>query len=170
MVVTRVDPLVASSTSACWAATRSRTPCGSSPAAEGNRRRQAASRRSRGRTTGSGENDNGAGNGIMKVREVVRILREDGRRGSISRQPPSLSTSDQAWHRNSSGQHERRSSSEDIKQHLSTSGIAAGGAQLRFLVIIEKGPNNLSAYVPDLPGCVSTGRDREEVMQHPRGR
>lgn len=39
---------------------------------------------------------------------------------------------------------------------------------MKFLVIIEKGPNNLSAYLPDLPGCVSTGRDREEVLRNIR--
>ncbi len=39
---------------------------------------------------------------------------------------------------------------------------------MKFLVIIEKGPNNLSAYLPDLPGCVSTRRDREEVLRNIR--
>ena len=33
----------------------------------------------------------------------------------------------------------------------------------RFLVVIEKGENNYSAYSPDLPGCVATGSTREEV-------
>jgi predicted RNase H-like HicB family nuclease len=35
----------------------------------------------------------------------------------------------------------------------------------RFLVIIEKTKRNYSAYCPDLPGCVATGRTREEVLQ-----
>jgi predicted RNase H-like HicB family nuclease len=39
---------------------------------------------------------------------------------------------------------------------------------MKFLVIIEKGPNNLSAYLPDLPGCVTTGRDRAEVLRNIR--
>jgi predicted RNase H-like HicB family nuclease len=34
---------------------------------------------------------------------------------------------------------------------------------MRYAVIIEKGPNNYSAYVPDLPGCVSVGDTLEEV-------
>ena len=34
---------------------------------------------------------------------------------------------------------------------------------MRYAVIIEAGPNNYSAYVPDLPGCVSTGRTVEEA-------
>jgi predicted RNase H-like HicB family nuclease len=33
----------------------------------------------------------------------------------------------------------------------------------KFLVIIERAGNNLSAYSPDLPGCVATGDTREEV-------
>ena len=33
----------------------------------------------------------------------------------------------------------------------------------RFLVVIEKAKNNYSAYSPDLPGCVATGKTREEV-------
>lgn len=33
----------------------------------------------------------------------------------------------------------------------------------RYAVVIEQAEGNLSAYVPDLPGCVSTGATREEV-------
>ncbi|MDQ3247838.1 MAG: type II toxin-antitoxin system HicB family antitoxin [Chloroflexota bacterium] len=33
----------------------------------------------------------------------------------------------------------------------------------RFLVVIEKASSNYSAYSPDLPGCVATGKTREEV-------
>jgi predicted RNase H-like HicB family nuclease len=35
---------------------------------------------------------------------------------------------------------------------------------MRYLVIIEQGAGNLSAYVPDLPGCVATGDTRDEVL------
>lgn len=33
----------------------------------------------------------------------------------------------------------------------------------RFLVVIEKTESNFSAYSPDLPGCVATGKTREET-------
>lgn len=33
----------------------------------------------------------------------------------------------------------------------------------RFLVVIEKANGNYSAYAPDLPGCVATGKTIEEV-------
>ena len=34
---------------------------------------------------------------------------------------------------------------------------------MRYAIVIEEGDNNYSAYVPDLPGCVSTGDTLEEV-------
>ncbi len=34
---------------------------------------------------------------------------------------------------------------------------------MRYAVLIEKGEKNYSAYVPDLPGCVSVGDTLDEV-------
>lgn len=34
---------------------------------------------------------------------------------------------------------------------------------MRYAVVIEKGERNFSAYVPDLPGCVSVGETLEDV-------
>lgn len=34
---------------------------------------------------------------------------------------------------------------------------------MRFAIVIEKTPNNYSAYVPDLPGCIATGASLEEI-------
>ncbi len=36
---------------------------------------------------------------------------------------------------------------------------------MKFTVVIEKAPNNFAAYVPDLPGCVATGKSRKEVTE-----
>jgi predicted RNase H-like HicB family nuclease len=36
----------------------------------------------------------------------------------------------------------------------------------RFLIVIEKANANYSAYCPDLPGCVATGKTRAEVAQN----
>ena len=33
----------------------------------------------------------------------------------------------------------------------------------RFLVVVDKAGKNYSAYSPDLPGCVATGKTREET-------
>jgi predicted RNase H-like HicB family nuclease len=34
---------------------------------------------------------------------------------------------------------------------------------MRYAVVIEKGERNYSAYVPDLPGCVSVGDTLEKA-------
>jgi predicted RNase H-like HicB family nuclease len=38
-------------------------------------------------------------------------------------------------------------------------------ADVRYAMIIEKGERNFSAYVPDLPDCVATGKTLEEVKR-----
>jgi predicted RNase H-like HicB family nuclease len=38
----------------------------------------------------------------------------------------------------------------------------------RYAVVIEQGANNLSAYVPDLPGCVTTGKTVAEIERNIR--
>jgi predicted RNase H-like HicB family nuclease len=39
---------------------------------------------------------------------------------------------------------------------------------MRYAVVIEKGERNYSAYVPDLPGCVSIGDTVEQVTAETR--
>jgi predicted RNase H-like HicB family nuclease len=39
---------------------------------------------------------------------------------------------------------------------------------MKYAVVYERAPANYSAYVPDLPGCVATGRTREEVARRVR--
>jgi len=34
---------------------------------------------------------------------------------------------------------------------------------MRYLIVIEKTNTGFSAYVPDLPGCVSVGDTKEEI-------
>jgi len=38
----------------------------------------------------------------------------------------------------------------------------------RYLIVIEKANGNFSAYSPDLPGCIATGKTREETLQNMR--
>ena len=42
------------------------------------------------------------------------------------------------------------------------------GVELRYAVVIEKTNTGYSAYVPDLPGCVSVGRTRAEMDRNIR--
>jgi len=39
---------------------------------------------------------------------------------------------------------------------------------MRYAVVIERAESNYAAYVPDLPGCVSTGETLEEVQENIR--
>jgi predicted RNase H-like HicB family nuclease len=43
---------------------------------------------------------------------------------------------------------------EEIESHI-----------MRYAMIIEPGERNYSAYLPDLPGCVATGKTIEELHQ-----
>jgi predicted RNase H-like HicB family nuclease len=36
---------------------------------------------------------------------------------------------------------------------------------MKYAVVIERAGDNLSAYVPDLPGCIATGNSASEVEQ-----
>ena len=36
----------------------------------------------------------------------------------------------------------------------------------RFLIVIEKANGNYSAYSPDLPGCIATGRTKDQAAKN----
>ena len=36
---------------------------------------------------------------------------------------------------------------------------------MKYTVILEKGESSYGAFVPDLPGCIAVGEDREEVLR-----
>jgi predicted RNase H-like HicB family nuclease len=39
---------------------------------------------------------------------------------------------------------------------------------MRYAIVIERAGNNYSAYVPDLPGCITTGDTPEDVERNIR--
>jgi predicted RNase H-like HicB family nuclease len=39
---------------------------------------------------------------------------------------------------------------------------------MRYAIVIEKTKTGYSAYVPDLPGCIATGRSKPEVENEMR--
>jgi predicted RNase H-like HicB family nuclease len=39
---------------------------------------------------------------------------------------------------------------------------------MKYLIVFEKAARNYSAYVPDLPGCVATGRTKAQVEKRIR--
>jgi predicted RNase H-like HicB family nuclease len=38
----------------------------------------------------------------------------------------------------------------------------------QYLVVVEKAKTNYAAYLPDVPGCVATGKTREQVLDRMR--
>lgn len=40
---------------------------------------------------------------------------------------------------------------------------------MRYAIVIEKAGKNYAAYVPDLPGCVATGKTVEDRATNTRG-
>ena len=36
---------------------------------------------------------------------------------------------------------------------------------MKYMVVLEKGPESWGAHVPDLPGCVAVGKNREEALK-----
>ena len=40
--------------------------------------------------------------------------------------------------------------------------------KLTYAVVYEQAPNNYSAYLPDLPGCVAAGATRDEARENIR--
>jgi len=36
---------------------------------------------------------------------------------------------------------------------------------MRYAMIIEQGERNYSAYLPDMPGCIATGKTIDELKQ-----
>jgi predicted RNase H-like HicB family nuclease len=38
----------------------------------------------------------------------------------------------------------------------------------RYLVVVENARSNFAAYLPDVPGCVATGKTRAEVLTRMR--
>ena len=39
---------------------------------------------------------------------------------------------------------------------------------MKYAVVIERASNNFAAYVPDLPGCITTGATRDDVERNIR--
>ena len=40
--------------------------------------------------------------------------------------------------------------------------------KVKFLVVVEKGKSNYSAYSPDLPGCIAAGKTIEDTLHEMR--
>ena len=103
----------------------------------------------------------------MKVRELIRVLKEDGwiqfdQRGSHRqfRHPdkPGKVTIAGALNREIP-----TGTLRSILKQVPYSEPEKRGSGVKYLVIYEKGKDGYGAYVPDLPGCVAVGESLDDV-------
>jgi predicted RNA binding protein YcfA (HicA-like mRNA interferase family)/predicted RNase H-like HicB family nuclease len=106
----------------------------------------------------------------MKVREILRILKEDGwfhvrTKGSHHHYRHPTKPGTVTVPGNPNHDLNPKTLGSIFKQ---TEWAGRGERTMKYAVIVEEGPNNYSAYVPDLPGCVSTGETYDEAMRNIR--
>jgi len=104
----------------------------------------------------------------MKVRELIRVIGNDG-----WRRVKTKGSHRQYKHPAKPGRvtipgHPGDDLHPDTPKSVLKQAGLKGKAVKRYAVVIESGPNNLSAYVPDLPGCITTGKTVEEIEQNIR--
>jgi len=105
----------------------------------------------------------------VTVREIQRIIEDDGwvmvaQKGSHR----------QYKHPTKSGRVTIAGHPKDdvapgtLNSILRQAGLKDEPVQTKYLIVIEKTANNLSAFSPDLPGCVATGTSQSEVEDRMR--
>jgi predicted RNase H-like HicB family nuclease len=57
---------------------------------------------------------------------------------------------------------------KDLEIHPESSGSGGESMNRKYAVIFERAATNWAAYVPDLPGCVTTGRTLDETERNIR--
>jgi predicted RNA binding protein YcfA (HicA-like mRNA interferase family) len=102
------------------------------------------------------------------VREAIRMIEKDGwflvgARG----QPPSVRHLTKPGRVTIPGKESADLSPATLSSSLKQAGMK-GKKEMRYAVVIERAGNNYSAYVPDLPGCVSTGDTMDEAEKNIR--
>ena len=100
----------------------------------------------------------------MKVKAVLRLLREDGwvdvaRRGSHRQ----LKNPIKPGRVTVAGKLSDDLAHGTLKSILRQAGLKMSELAMRYAIVIEKAGDNYSAYVLDLLGCVATGSTIEET-------
>ncbi len=100
----------------------------------------------------------------LKLRAVIKLIETDGwiivRTHESHRQYKHLTKPGLVkvpWHL-----------SDDVASGTLNSILEASGVEMRYLIILEPTDTGFSAYSPDVPGCISTGRTQEETEANMR--
>ena len=104
----------------------------------------------------------------MKVREAIRLIEADGWNSIATR-----GSHRQYRHPDEPGRVTIAGKpSDDLAPGTLNSILKQAGLKesevMRYAVVIEKANGNYSAYVPDLPGCVATGKTVSVVEEEIR--
>ena len=88
--------------------------------------------------------------------------------GGDERKPSPIQARPEARPRHNRGPSGRRPCPWNAQQRPQAGGLGKTERKLkmhRFLIVIEKAKRNYSAYSPDLPGCVATGKTRDQATR-----
>jgi predicted RNase H-like HicB family nuclease len=75
--------------------------------------------------------------------------------------PSAVSSSHKAGNRDPSWSPAARLAPQNAEQYFASSWFEV---IMRYLIVVERGPENFSAYAPDLPGCVAAADTEEETI------
>lgn len=100
---------------------------------------------------------------MPKVRDAIRLVRQDGWYHVRTRGSHRQYTPRKAWNCYDRWKARRRRANEDMALYHEAGRTGLGRVWMRYTVVIEEGPTSYGAYVPDLPGCVAAADSREEV-------
>ena len=102
----------------------------------------------------------------MKVRELIRLLEENGWRLARTRgshrhfkhanKPGTVTVAGKTGVDVPPG---------TLNAILKQAGLKKRGTVMRYMVVIERGEKSWGAQVPDLPGCIAVAETRDEVLQ-----
>ena len=92
--------------------------------------------------------------------------RIEGRRkhGLVAGQSPESQACDKIGNCARGREAERRYATRHAQQRPEAGWTEEIGEIMRYVVILEEGPEGWGAYVPDLPVCVAAGETRQETL------
>ncbi len=87
---------------------------------------------------------------------------------STTGKPPAVQASGKAGNGDRLRKSRRRLADGTLAQHPPAGRAQKAQESLKYAVVFERTPRNYGAYVPDLPGCVATGKTLAAVKRRIR--